>query len=269
MLQDTFDHNKDLILNSSNQDVIWDDTGITVINKLNSADKTRIIAGGIFVTNDGGLTWKNAVRGDGISADLLTAGRINTSEIFVYDGNHEAFRWDSDGLTAYFHNDIGTNFNKFVRHDRFGLYGYDNKNYTATTDDFIPNSEQQIWDNPNTRFALTWNGFLFNSSTTDGYLRISSSDTAIPILTDDFVTNKSYAVGELCLYQGLEYRFTSAHSAGAWNSSQVASTGYSVFSESTSYSAGDLVFYGKYRYRFTQSHSAGAWNFAHVEAVNI
>jgi len=37
------------------------------------------MSGGLFISNDGGLTWKNAVRGDGISADVLTAGRINTS----------------------------------------------------------------------------------------------------------------------------------------------------------------------------------------------
>jgi len=53
------------------------------------------MAGGIFASNDGGITWKNALRGDGISTDLLTAGRINTSEIYVYDGNSPSFRWDS------------------------------------------------------------------------------------------------------------------------------------------------------------------------------
>lgn len=55
-LQNTFDQNADLVLNSSNQDVVWDDTGITVIDKFNSGNKTKIIAGGIFVTNDGGQT---------------------------------------------------------------------------------------------------------------------------------------------------------------------------------------------------------------------
>ncbi|MBQ5475396.1 MAG: hypothetical protein IIT65_12065 [Lachnospiraceae bacterium] len=61
-----------------------------------------MMAGGIFVTNDGGQTWKNAVRGDGISADVLTAGRINTSEIYIYDGAHSSFRWDNTGINAYF-----------------------------------------------------------------------------------------------------------------------------------------------------------------------
>ena len=268
LLQDTFDNNGNLALNASNQDVVWDETGITVTNKLNGADKTKIIAGGIFVSNDGGATWKNAVRGDGISADLLTAGRIDTSEIYVYDGNHETFRWDSDGLTAYYYDSNGSNFNKFVRHDRFGLYGYDNKNIQDTVSDFVPDSESQIWDNEHMRFALTWNGFLFNSIDTNGYLRIASSETA-PILVEDFSEQKSYAVGDLCLKDGVEYVFTAAHSAGTWNNSHVTTTGYSVFSDTESYSTGDLVLYDRYRYRYITGHSAGAWNFSEVDTINV
>lgn len=165
-LQDTFDANSDFVLNSSNQDVIWDDTGITVTNKFNSADKTKILAGGIFVTNDGGQTWKNAIRGDGISTELLTAGRINTSEIYIFDGKAPSFRWDSDGLTAYSYNSNGINFGKFVRHDKYGIYGYDGLN------DFIPNSEQEIWDN--SKFGLTWKGFFLKSGSTNASFEIST-----------------------------------------------------------------------------------------------
>lgn len=165
-LQNTFDYNEDLVLNSSNQDVIWDDTGITVTNKYNPADKTKIIAGGIFVTNDGGETWKNAIRGDGISTELLTAGRVNTSEIYIYDGNAPSFRWDSDGLTAYSYDSNGINFGKFVRHDQYGIYGYDGGS------DFIPTSIQNIKDNA--RFGLTWDGFFLKSSGTGGTFEIST-----------------------------------------------------------------------------------------------
>lgn len=186
LLQDTFDANSNLVLNSSNQDVTWDGTGITVTNKLNSADKTKIIAGGIFVTNDGGETWKNAVRGDGISTELLTAGRIDTSQIYVYDGNHPAFRWDSDGLTAYMYDSHGTNFGKFVRHDKYGLYGYDNgiaypsealaSRPSEWDKDFIPYSESSIWDDDNTKFALTWKGFMLRTGASGARVEIKSGD---------------------------------------------------------------------------------------------
>lgn len=171
-LQDTFDQNAELVLNSSNQDVIWDNTGITVKNKFNSADQTKIIAGGIFVTNDGGQTWKNAIRGDGISTELLTAGRVNTSEIYIYDGSAPSFRWDSDGLTAYSYTGSTTDFGKFVRHDKYGFYGYEGKN------DFIPTSEAAIWSNA--KFGMTWKGFfLKGGSATGSHFEISDSGTGI------------------------------------------------------------------------------------------
>jgi len=55
-----------------------DNTGISVTNNSDAANLVKITSGGVFVSNDGGETWKNAVRGDGINTDLLTAGRINT-----------------------------------------------------------------------------------------------------------------------------------------------------------------------------------------------
>ena len=175
MLQDTFDYNKDLVMNSANQAVTWDNTGITVSDESNSALKVRIIAGGIFVSDDGGETWKNAIRGDGISTDLLTAGRINTSEIFVYDGTHQSFRWDSQGINAYFSDETDTtNFGKFVRFDRFGLYGYQGD------DDFTPATEDFIWDpENNVKFGLTWKGFFLRGATNDASLEISDDGDGI------------------------------------------------------------------------------------------
>lgn len=36
-----------------------------------------------------------------------------------------------------------------------------------------------------------------------------------------FSTSKSYAAGDYVLYEGILYRFTVSHSAGAWNAEQV------------------------------------------------
>ena len=36
-----------------------------------------------------------------------------------------------------------------------------------------------------------------------------------------FSSSENYAIGDLCLYKGDLYVFTSVHSAGAWNSSDV------------------------------------------------
>lgn len=167
-LQNTFDENYNLVLNSSNQDVSWDNTGITVKNKANSADQTKIIAGGIFVTNDGGNTWKNAIRGDGISADVVTTGRLNTGEVYIYNGDTPYFRWDKDGISAYAIEGGQAIFNKFVRHDKFGFYGYDGNK------DFVPSTEQQIWDNA--RFGMTWKGFFLKGGSNNGPSMTISND---------------------------------------------------------------------------------------------
>lgn len=43
----------------------------------------------------------------------------------------------------------------------------------------------------------------------------------LTIIAADFSTSTSYAVGDYVIYNGALYRFTSAHSAGAWNGSDV------------------------------------------------
>ena len=43
------------------------------------------------------------------------------------DGNNTAFRWDADGINAYWNNsEVGTILNKFVRFDQYGIYGINN-----------------------------------------------------------------------------------------------------------------------------------------------
>ena len=199
LLQDTFDYNKDLVINSANQEVTWDNTGITVSDTVNSALKVKIMAGGIFASNDGGITWKNALRGDGISTDLLTAGRINTSEIYVYDGNSPSFRWDSQGINAYTVNstiDPNTglasrefDFSKFVRFDKFGLYGYDG------VEDFEPSTEAAIWDPlSGVKFGLTWKGFFLRGTSGGSNLEISDNGNGITFLMKNTIGNNSLEI---------------------------------------------------------------------------
>jgi hypothetical protein len=83
----------------------------------------RIISGGIFLSTDGGATWKTGINGHGISAEYLTSGQLNTNEIYIMNGDNAAFRWDTKGLSAYSHevdaNGNRTNYDlkKFVRFD--------------------------------------------------------------------------------------------------------------------------------------------------------
>ena len=38
---------------------------------------------------------------------------------------------------------------------------------------------------------------------------------------EEFSTSKAYAIGDYCIYEGVLYRFTVAHAAGAWNAAHV------------------------------------------------
>lgn len=41
------------------------------------------------------------------------------------------------------------------------------------------------------------------------------------IIADEFSTSTTYSIGNYCIHEGTLYRFTSAHSAGAWNAAHV------------------------------------------------
>jgi len=85
VIQDTFNSNADLVYGAQNESATIDNTGITVTSNEDGSKLVKVTSGGVFVSNDGGETWKNAIRGDGISTDLLTAGRVNTNEITIYN----------------------------------------------------------------------------------------------------------------------------------------------------------------------------------------
>ena len=173
VIQNTFDSNKDLIYGAQNESVNMDNTGISVTNNSDAANLVKITSGGVFVSNDGGETWKNAVRGDGINTDLLTAGRINTEQITVYNGDYPSFRWDPNGLNAYKFDENGKVYTtQFVRFDQYGIYGIQD-----APEVYIPSSEQQIYNDAN--FGLTWNKFFMKSVNGDKSIEISTDKDII------------------------------------------------------------------------------------------
>lgn len=158
VIQNTFDTNKDLVYGAQNESATIDNTGITVVDNTDVTKQVKVTSGGIFVTNDGGETWKNAIRGDGISTELLTAGRINTEEIVIYNADAPSFRWDPYGLSAYkFNENREVDTTEFVRFDQYGMYG------VKTNDTvFKPLNENEIYEKA--RFGLTWNRFFMKNS---------------------------------------------------------------------------------------------------------
>lgn len=187
-LQASIAKNEELVYSAKNEAVYQDSTGITVADLTDANKKTKITSGGLFITTDGGQTWKNAVRGEGISTQYLTTGEINTSVINVMDGNFKTFRWDETGINAYdiIANDGGVNLAKFVRFDHYGIYGVDGQS------EFTPSSEADIWDNA--KFGMTWRGFFLKNKYGAGLVEITSEDD-IRVLASP--TNERIKIGRL------------------------------------------------------------------------
>jgi hypothetical protein len=168
IIQNTFNENKDLVYGAQNESATIDNTGITVIDNTDAAKQVKVTSGGVFVTNDGGATWKNAIRGDGISTDLLTAGRINTEQITVYNGEYPSFRWDPNGLNAYkFNSDGVVDTTQFVRFDQYGIYGIQD-----APEVYIPTGEAGIYNDAS--FGLTWSKFFMKSRNGNKSIEIST-----------------------------------------------------------------------------------------------
>ena len=166
-LQSSIAVNENIVYSAQNETFKQDDTGITLTDANNPNDKTKINSKGIFISTDGGTTWKNAIRGEGISTQYLTAGNINVGSIVILDGQFTTFRWDSKGISAYVPiKGGGINLGKFVRFDHYGIYGVNGES------NFSPNSEQEIYDKAS--FGMTWNRFFMKNNKGTGSIEIST-----------------------------------------------------------------------------------------------
>lgn len=107
-IKSSIDLNNDALNRTSlNNLVTTDERGVTVQSLVNPSQAVRITAGGLFITTNGGDSWNNAIRGDGIGTQFLSSGSINTRDIQIINGDNEfdeaavAFKWNIEGITAY------------------------------------------------------------------------------------------------------------------------------------------------------------------------
>ena len=162
-LQQSFDRNKALSESSANGTYTQENGVITL--KTDGYDEStkeyikdkyqvKLLGGGIILSSDGGATWKTGIYGGEINTALLKAGQIDAEKINIMMGNHPAFEWDSNGISAYWHQvdetgkTISINNGKYVRFDDKGLYGIIEDGKTP--------------DINNANFALTWDGLRIN-----------------------------------------------------------------------------------------------------------
>ena len=105
ILQNTLLKNEMVLANASDNSYTLDSSGLTLQSILNPAKKSRVLAEGIFFSNssdiNGNPEWKTGLTADGINADLLTAGQIDTSLVRILSNGQPSFSWSDLGITAY------------------------------------------------------------------------------------------------------------------------------------------------------------------------
>lgn len=173
ILQDSLLAAQDIVTKATDESVVQDNTGITLTSLKNLDQKLKITSGGIVFSDDGGETWTTMMKAGQIGVQFLSAGSISTSKITIMDGTTPAFRWDTNGITAYWsgkdyltpESNPVLKMNRFVRFDKFGIYGYNNGNDNDNTN-FVPANEEEV--RSNSMFSLTWSGLLIRSIQKDG-----------------------------------------------------------------------------------------------------
>ena len=173
-LEQAFANNSFILANASNQLVTWDSgRGIEVADAKNPLEVTRITSGGIYVSNDGGITWQLGLSaGRGINTNLLTAGVISAEHVNIRskDGSN-AFTWTENGLTAFAPSGGGS---KYVRFNDYGLFGTVSGSDLESAVKGAANFEAALEAIRNySTFSLTWDGLLLNYQ--DGATSISPS----------------------------------------------------------------------------------------------
>jgi hypothetical protein len=155
-----------VLSNSGDQTVVIDKEGITITDALHPNRALRAVSGAILLKGQnekGESKWMTGITANGISANVLTTGQVNTGLIQIMNGDEPTFRWDSHGITAYDfsneYNDVwlsNLDTSKGVRFDRFGIYGYRG----IDGEEWHPVNTQEVVEN--STFALTREGLFLN-----------------------------------------------------------------------------------------------------------
>lgn len=137
--------------------VVQDASGISIIDKIDPYNALRLLGGKIMISRrdeQGRRYWATGMSSRGISADLITAGTINTGVLNIMNDGDPAFRWDVKGISAYLKTTEGYDRNKFTRFDSFGFYGINDPSIDGQ--EWSPEDVSEISEKAS--FYLTWEG---------------------------------------------------------------------------------------------------------------
>jgi len=202
-LQASMENNQALVFRSQNQSIVQDNTGILLTDKENKQHRTKITSDGIFITQDGGLTWVNALKGNGVSASVINGGTLNVRNITIVDDTKTAFRWDAAGINAYKNDLQGVHFDQFVRFDQYGVYNINGWTGSDATTSYDPALRAESGETPedvikrDAQFSLTKDGLTIKNNYGDHYVEVSSEDDIRIVAVDDGTEAPMLIIGKV------------------------------------------------------------------------
>lgn len=200
--------NANLILaNSLNENVLWDNTGITVTSYSQRSNVIKIVSAGIMLSKDGGNSYLTAITGDGVNAAIITGGMLNVDKLMIGASSTPNFLWNRAGISAFKTSDEGIDYSTFVRLDQYGIYGIKDwsKNdipidKMTINDTFEPLKLADITNNNNAIFGLTWDGFFLNTVTEQGRGRVTigtNQDFRMSVFDEDIGWQDRVIIGSM------------------------------------------------------------------------
>ena len=197
-------NNNALNRSALNNSVVTDESGITVTNIANATEQVKITSGGIFITTNGGETWNNAIRGDGVGTQYLSSGAIDTKKITILGENRDseeavAFKWDENGITAYDSFSISPSSGQMYDRDRYVRFYKEGVSVQTTTSQGFPYEKVKLGRlNSNNEYGLQINSCDENhqitpvfKATDDGNLSVTGNITATSLTIVPGVTISS------------------------------------------------------------------------------
>lgn len=157
---------------------------------------------------------------------------------------------------------------------------------------YVPTLDEEIVDGK-TYYSKTENlKFDVMGSFVDVAGLEDAIDAVAAMITVTFDEETAYSEDDIVIKDGVLYKFTADHAAGAWDDTEATATTVigllnaaiadlknrvdkvdaaigDAFDDTAAYETGDIVIYDDTVYRFTADKAAGAWDSTKVEAVTL
>lgn len=183
LLAQSLSDNNAIISNAGAQGTEVGSKGIRTWKIDNPACETRMVSGGIVITEDG-KNWITGISGKGVNATSIKTGNLDVSKVTIWNNGSPSFCWTKDGINAYVPSiNGGYNLNKYVRFNNEGIKGQ--------------NGEHE-------RFSLNWNGFSMNDDTGNPVFQWNTETQQLDIVGKIRVSGDSTSLDEQLGKVGLQ-----------------------------------------------------------------